>query len=237
MPRTIVLVHGAWHGAWCWAPLQAMLDAAGVPSLALDLPGHSTSREPLGDLYGDGAAVGRLLDTVAGDVVLVGHSYGGAVISEAAVARTKNVAHLVYVAAFCLEVDESVLGFSRGQPDQDYALATALVFAEDGTTVTVEPSRAREVFYGDCTDDQAATAIVRLGAQPLATFTQPQRSAPWKVLPSTYVLSERDNAVPASHQEVMAPRCGNLVRLDSDHSPFMSHTAQLGTLLASLAWA
>jgi len=78
---------------------------------------------------------------------------------------------------------------------------------------------------------------VRLGAQPLATFTQPQRSAPWKVLPSTYVLTERDNAVPASHQEVMAPRCGNLVRLDSDHSPFMSHTTQLTSLLASLASA
>jgi pimeloyl-ACP methyl ester carboxylesterase len=126
MSRTIVLVHGAWHGAWCWAPLQATLDAAGVPSLALDLPGHSTSPEPLGDLYGDGAAVGRLLDTVACDVVLVGHSYGGAVISEAVADRT-NVSHLVYVAAFCLEVDESVLGFSRVQPDQDYALAKALV--------------------------------------------------------------------------------------------------------------
>ena len=236
MPRTIVLVHGAWHGAWCWAPLQATLDAAGVPSLALDLPGHSTSPEPLDDLYGDGAAVGRLLDTVAGDVVLVGHSYGGAVISEAAGART-NVAHLVYVAAFCLEVDDSVLGFSRLQPDQDYALAKALVFAADGTTVTIAPSRAREVFYGDCTDNEAAAAIARLGAQPLATFTQPQRSAPWKVLPSTYVLTERDNAVPTSHQEVMAPRCATVVRLDSDHSPFLSHTAALASLLAFLASA
>ena len=236
MPRTIVLVHGAWHGAWCWAPLQATLDAAGVPSLALDLPGHSTSPEPLGDLYGDGTAVGRLLDAVANDVVLVGHSYGGAVISEAAADRT-NVSHLVYVAAFCLEIDESVLGFSRVQPDQDYVLAKALVFAEDGTTVTVEPSLAREVFYGDCTDNQATAAIPRLGAQPLATFTQFQRSAPWKVLPSTYVLAQRDNAVPRSHQEVMASRCSTVVRLDSDHSPFMSHTAQLASLLVSLASA
>src|SRR4029077_3135650 len=86
-------------------------------------------------------------------------------------------------------------------------LAKALMLAEDGTTVTVEPSLAREVFYGDCTDNPAAAAIPRLGAQPLATFTQPQRSAPWKVLPSTYVLAERDNAVPRSHQEVMAARC------------------------------
>jgi pimeloyl-ACP methyl ester carboxylesterase len=205
-----------------------------VPSLALDLPGHSTSPEPMGDLYGDGAAVGRLLDTVAGEIVLVGHSYGGAVISEAAGDRT-NVAHLVYVAAFCLDVDESVLGFSRAQPDQDYALAKALVLAADGTTVTVEPSRARELLYGDCTANQAAAAIARLGVQPRATFTRPQRSAPWKVLPSTYVLTERDCTVPTLHQEVMASRCGTVVRLDSDHSPFMSCTTELAGLLVSLA--
>ena len=138
-----------------------------------------------------------------------------------AAADTTNVAHLVYVAAFCLEVDESVLGFSRVQPDQDYAFAKALVLAEDGTTVTIAPSLA-EVFYGDCTDNQAAAAI-RARSQPLATFTQAQRSAPWKVLPSTYVLAERDNAVPRSHQEVMAPRCSTVVWLDCDHSPFMSH--------------
>ncbi|MEL6894442.1 MAG: alpha/beta fold hydrolase, partial [Actinomycetota bacterium] len=116
-PRLVVLVHGAWHGAWCWASFQAELDRRGVPSLAIDLPGHGASTEPLGDLHGDAAALGPMLDAVAerrpdvttDGVVLVGHSYGGAVVSQAAAGRN-DVAHVAYVAAFALQADESVMG-------------------------------------------------------------------------------------------------------------------------------
>ena len=84
----VVLVHGAWHGAWCWAALQAELDRRGVPSLAVDLPGHGASPEPIGGLHDDAAAVTALLDHLAsgaaGPITLVGHSYGGAVITQAA---------------------------------------------------------------------------------------------------------------------------------------------------------
>ena len=97
----VVLVHGAWHGAWCFAALQAELDSRGIPSLAVDLPGHGASTAPLGDLHGDAAALTEVLRTVRGPVVLVGHSYGGAVISQAAI--PSNVVHLVYLAAFVLD--------------------------------------------------------------------------------------------------------------------------------------
>ena len=98
--RPIVLVHGAWHGAWCWAALQAALDERGLISYAIDLPGHGASTLPLGDLHGDADHVGAVLDRLAlTDVVLVGHSYGGAVITDAAAART-DLAHLVYLTAF-----------------------------------------------------------------------------------------------------------------------------------------
>ncbi|MEC8465318.1 MAG: alpha/beta fold hydrolase, partial [Actinomycetota bacterium] len=74
----VLLVHGAWHGAWCWAPLQQALDQLGIPSYAIDLPGHGISPLPLGDLHSDAAAVVEALDTLPSDTLLIGHSYGGA---------------------------------------------------------------------------------------------------------------------------------------------------------------
>ena len=80
----VVLIHGAWHGAWCWDRVVPQLETAGVPTVAVDLPGHGASTEPLGDLYTHAAFVRDLLDGIDGPIVLCGHSYGGAVISEAA---------------------------------------------------------------------------------------------------------------------------------------------------------
>ncbi len=79
----VVLVHGAWHGAWCWAAVQAELDGRGLASLAVDLPGHGASTLPFTDLAGDAAHVADVVARAARPVVLVGHSYGGAVIGEA----------------------------------------------------------------------------------------------------------------------------------------------------------
>ena len=104
---TVVLVHGAWHGAWCWSALQAELDQRGIASIAVDLPGHGASTAPLGDLHGDAAAVAAVVDRIDGDVVLVGHSYGGGVISVAG-ALSPRVRHLVYLAAYVLDATDSV---------------------------------------------------------------------------------------------------------------------------------
>ncbi|MGB8224842.1 MAG: alpha/beta fold hydrolase, partial [Polyangiales bacterium] len=82
MRSAIVLVHGAWHGAWAWDRVLPLLTAAGVPVTALDLPGRGASTAPLGDLHADAKAVTSELER-HDSVILVGHSYGGAVITEA----------------------------------------------------------------------------------------------------------------------------------------------------------
>ena len=79
---TFVLVHGAWHGAWCWDEVAARLRGDGAPVVAVDLPSVAGG----GDLYDDARAVRRVLDDIPGDKVLVGHSYGGIVITEASAA-------------------------------------------------------------------------------------------------------------------------------------------------------
>ena len=83
MTATVVLVHGAFHGSGYWAPTLKGLADRGIPAVAPDLPGHGADTRPLADLYGDVDAITEVLDTISGPVVLVGHSYGGAIITSA----------------------------------------------------------------------------------------------------------------------------------------------------------
>ena len=105
MPSTVVLVHGAWHGAWCFDRVVPLVQAAGVPVVAIDLPGHGRDPGPLTDLHGDATRVVATLDGIKGPVLLLGHSYGGAVITEAG--GHPAVTHLVYLCALALDGDES----------------------------------------------------------------------------------------------------------------------------------
>lgn len=230
----IVLVHGAWHGAWCWAALQNELDRRGIPSLAVDLPGHGASVLPLGDLHGDAAHVVDVVTTLSRPVVLVGHSYGGAVITEAAVrlkgATDSPVGHLVYLAAFCLDEGESVMDVARHESGGPVDLGTAMVPIDGGLTV-LDPEKAAPALYGACDERAVEAALARLSPQPIATLLQPVSGAPWYSIPSTYVVCTRDRAVHPGNQEYMARRCRTTVRLDTDHSPFLSMTSETADIL------
>jgi pimeloyl-ACP methyl ester carboxylesterase len=227
----ILLVHGAWHGAWCWAALQAELDHRGIPSLAIDLPGHGASRAPFSDLHGDAAFVRSVVDAIAGPVVVVGHSYGGAVITQAA-AGAANVRHLVYLAAFVLDEGEALLPLVQSLPPHDVALLKAMVVGE--REITIKPDLATDAFFARCDPAVAAANTARLCPQPLATFLQPVTVAAWKTIPSTYVRCTEDEAVPLDHQDHMATRCGAIETIDTDHSPFASRTADTAAIIEAV---
>jgi len=233
----VVLVHGAFHGGWCWSALQAELDRRAIPSLAPDLPGHGASLEPLGNLSDDARSVRALLDRLRDhgrDVVLVAHSYGGAVATQAA-AGAANVGHIVYVTAFVPDEGETVLGLVGSLPAAEYALQAAMVLGE--TSCTIDPGHARATFYGECTERVAGAAAARLDTQALATFSEPLTAAAWRSIPSTYVRCLRDQALPDVHQVVMAARCNDVTTLDTDHSPFASKTAELADVIERIAVA
>jgi pimeloyl-ACP methyl ester carboxylesterase len=229
----VVLVHGAWHGAWCWAGLQHALDELGVPSLAVDLPGHGASIEPLTDLAGDAEHVASVLRRLGTPAVLVGHSYGGAVITEAA-SRFPDVAHLTYLTAFALDQGESVMSLLLSLPQAHVALGLAIVAHEDGTS-EIDPAKATEAFYGECSPAVATAAIARLSPQSMVTFTDAVTGSPRNRIDSTYVRCLRDQAVHPSHQDAMAQRCTTIHTLDSDHSPFLSHVPETAAILQRLA--
>jgi pimeloyl-ACP methyl ester carboxylesterase len=176
MERPVVLVHGAWHGAWAWAwaweRVLPLLTSARVECFALDLPGHGADGAQFGDLSSEVACVRETLDELDGDVVLVGHSYGGAVITEAGLHPA--VHHLAYVAAFALDAGESCVKAAEveaglisydGRPNFGAGFTMS-----SGDMITLDPSSAAECLYNDCDADTVAWALARLGPQPLITL-------------------------------------------------------------------
>ena len=233
----VILVHGAWHGAWCWATLQRELDLRGIPSLAIDLPGHGASTEPLADLATDAAAVSAVLAKFRRPIVLVGHSYGGAVISEADLTGDdegagSTVFHLVYLAAFVLDAGESVISLTGTMPEARTALGAAMVIA-DGSS-TIDPEQAHGALYNRCDPMMTPASVARLCPQPFATFTQEATRASWRQIPSTYVRCLDDQAVAVAHQDVMAARCGTVETLNTDHSPFISMPVETAEIIARI---
>ena len=231
MTATVVLVHGAWHGAWCWDLVVGQLREQHVPVVAIDLPGHGASTEPLTDLHGHGDAVRAALDGVDGPVVLVGHSYGGAAITDAG--DHPAVGHLVYLTAFCLDVDESII--ANDLPGGEEAeLATAIEFNPDGT-IAVDPTRAGDIFYADCDPAAIAAYVAKLVPEGAAGFSQTPRAVAWRDRPSTYAVCNEDRALAPTLQRHLAERCETTVEWRSSHSPFVSRPELVTDLLVTLA--
>jgi pimeloyl-ACP methyl ester carboxylesterase len=238
MPATVVLVHGAWHGAWCWSKVVPLVEAAGVAVVAVDLPGHGDRPGPPGDLYQAAAHVREVLDGIEGPLVVCGHSYGGAVITEATADRA-GVVQLVYLAALMPDVGESV-----GTTMPDAVIGDGAVSAlggdtitrhEDGT-MTVEPGAAVPALYGDCSTEDVEFALARLCPQSAASFGQSLTGAGWRDIPATYVVCTEDRAIVAGFQRAMATaRATTVVELRASHSPFFSQPEAVADLLVELA--
>jgi pimeloyl-ACP methyl ester carboxylesterase len=224
---TVVLVHGAWHGPWCWDALTPALEARGFAVATVDLPSSGPDVTVLGDLDADVAAVTAVLDAVDGPKILLGHSYGGLPITQAAAGRA-DVDHLVYVCAFMLDAGVSLLDAAGGQPVPWWRLS------EDGTWML--PDGPEEVFYNDCAPEVTAASVARLHPQSLSACRQPLRAAAWETIPSTYVVADRDAGLPQPVQEGMASgRAGRVVHVDAGHSPFLSRPDELAALIAECA--
>ena len=226
MATQLLLVHGAWHGSWCWDRVLPALRETGFEVHTVELVSHGEDTSRLGGMHDDAAIVREVLSGLPGPVVVVAHSYGGVVVTEAA-AEAPNVGHLVYLAAFMLDEGESLLGAAGGEP-QAFFVATP-----DGRAWTTRG--AEGVFYNDCSESDKAWAVTQLQPQSASSFTETLRAAAWRDRPSTYVVCEQDQAILVFAQEAMSQRAGAVARLDCGHSPFLSRPDELVKLLAQ--WA
>ncbi len=220
-----VLVHGLWHGAWVWDGVRRDLDKAGVPSAAVELP--------MTDLRADVAATRRVLDQFGRPVVLVGHSYGGAVITDAGVHR--HAAHLLYLAAYQLAEGESV---GRTLPERDIPptrLPEALRYSDDGLQVSLDPVMARELMFADVPAAAAAAAIARLRGVGRPVFSGVPEKIGWRRRPSTYVVCADDLTVNPDLERAMATRATDLHEWPGGHSVALTRPGQVAALITSVA--
>lgn len=231
---TIVLVHGAWHDSGCWQLLQPILESAGHTVLAPDLPGHGARRNEMwrATLGGYARAVRNSVADTAGPVVLVGHSMGGAVITQVAARYPRYVSGLIYLCAFAPLGGESLVSLARA--DKAGGVPSSV---EPGLWSTrFKPERAAAVFYNQCSAALAQQASATLQLQPNLPTLQRVSPSPALCRRRAYLLCRRDEAISPDHQAWMAERAGIADRIerDWDHSPFLSAPEELARDLADI---
>jgi pimeloyl-ACP methyl ester carboxylesterase len=218
---TFILVHGAWSGSWCWRELERTLDEFHVASRSVNLPSARLGAEVATDLFNDAQHVAQAADDLD-HVVLVGHSYGGAVISEAA-PLMRGLQQLIYIAALVPNKGESAAEAGRAvrvRTELDDAIEV------DGDYLRLNKTRARSALFGQCDVSVQEWAIQRLTTQTIASFRS-LRTSDSTGAASLYIKCRSDRAIDPGLQNVMATRCDEHVELESDHSPFLSHPLEI----------
>jgi pimeloyl-ACP methyl ester carboxylesterase len=215
------LVHGAWHGGWCWERLAPELALAGHDVVAPDLP----CDDPEAGLEAYAETVLAALEGAGEDIVLVGHSLGGLTVPLVAAARP--VARLVLLAALLPEPGRSLGDQLRA--DKGILLAAPDLADEAVTTAA---------FYSECDPDTAHRAFARLRPQARAPQVEPSPLTAWPDVPAEYVVCTRDRMVSPAYGARAAAARGLPVReLASDHSPMLSQPRALAALLTAHAEA
>ena len=239
----IVLVHGAFSGAWSWEPVLPGLSAAGHQVHAVDLPGHGEDDTPVAEVTLD-AYADKVCSVLAEGppAVLVGHSMGGVVITQAAARCPERIAGLVYLAAFLPSDGQSLLDLTQLPEGAGDQVQANLVVDGDPPVATMPPDAARTAIHGCADDEAAAWAVARRGPQPVAPFGQPVRIEPanreaFEALPRAYVTCLQDRAIPPALQRRMfeTAGCDPVIEIDTDHAPMLSRTDETLAVLDQLA--
>ncbi len=232
---TIVLVHGAFADASGWGGVITRLEERGYTVLA--------PANPLRGVATDSAYIASVLATISGPIVLVGHSYGGEVITNAATG-SPNVKALVYIAAFAPDAGESAGGILAQFPGSMLTPANLILrpFPQpDGTTGTdayINPTVFREAFCADCSADTAAVMAAAQRPAALATLSEPSGVPAWKTIPSWYLVANQDHAIPPAAERFMAARMhAQTVQINSSHAAMVTHPGAVTDLILSAAKA
>lgn len=225
---TVVLVHGAFADASGFAGVIRELESAGHTVVA--------PPNPLRSLASDAAALSAVVKAIDGPVLLVGHSYGGAVITQAS-ADLENVAGLVYVAAFGLDVGESCASVQGPFPPSmlastSYPTPYDAPGAPSGPDLYIGKEQFRETFCADVPVDVADVMFATQRPLSLAALTENATAAGWKTKPSWFLVSEHDNAIPPDAERFMAERMGAVTEsINGSHTAFIADPVRVASFI------
>jgi pimeloyl-ACP methyl ester carboxylesterase len=215
----VVLVHGAWADGSSWSKVIPLLQAKGIDTVAVQLP--------LTTLAGDVATVRRAIALHDGPVVLAGHSYGGAVITEAG--NDPRVVGLVYVAAFAPDAGESVGSVSEPYPPAP--LGAELRPDAEGF-LSISAKGFAEDFAQDVPEEELRVLWAAQGPTNAAVFGTPISSAAWKTKPSWFVVAEQDRAIPPALEKAEAERMkATTINVAASHLVMISHPKEVADLI------
>jgi len=227
---TFVLVPPAGCGAWAWEVVDEELDRLGIAHHAVDPPSLGSAPPPDAGIRQDAAVVRSVLDTLARPVVLVGNSYGGFVISAAAVDHPA-VARLVYVAAFMPEPGISV--FEQLVTTDEFS--DALTMTDDGLGI-FDPDRAPAIVFHQADPEKAERAAIRMQPQRVSDIGAALPAVAWQGIPSTYIVCTEDRSIPPDYQQLCATqRATAKIEVPWDHVPSLSHPGELAQIFAGIS--
>ncbi|MCV7230631.1 alpha/beta fold hydrolase [Mycolicibacterium komossense] len=232
---TFALVHGAWHGAWCWERLIPLLEQRGHQVIAPELP----SDDPAASFEDYADVVCAALDdgSAGDDVVLVGHSLGGHTIPL--VAARRPVRHLVYLAALVPEIGRSLRDQMRADPEMLNRMSLQALSRPDEQrrNTWIDEELTCALIFGDAEAEAAHAAFARLRPQALNPYASPFPLAQFPLTDRTYVVCTGDQMVnPAWSRQVARERLdARLVELPGDHSPALSRPTDLADILLGVA--
>jgi pimeloyl-ACP methyl ester carboxylesterase len=214
----IVLVHGLWADGSSWSKVIPILEKAGHKVIAVQLPLHS--------LADDVATVKRAIDLVGGPTILVGHSFGGFVITNAAY-NNQNVTGLVYVSAFAPDEGESTANFVDVS-----TLPPGLLVPDSGGFLYLNPEMFHEAFIQDANATEAETLAVVQKPAHQSFATEPSGPPAWKQLPTWFEVSEGDHIIPPDVQRNFAKRMNaTTISLNSSHASLVTHPDEIAKLI------
>jgi pimeloyl-ACP methyl ester carboxylesterase len=222
---TVILVHGAFADGGSWGDVIPLLEKEGYEVIAV--------QNPLTSYADDVATTRRVIDAQKQPVVLVGHSYGGAVITGAAVGAA-NVKALVYVAAFAPDAGDNLQALLEKYPSK---IGTALVPDAAGF-LYIDRTKFKEVFAADVPDKQRS--IMNASQKPihLSTFGQRYEAIAWKDIPSWYLIATEDQAINPALQRVFAERMkATTEEVTASHVPFASQPSVVASIIRKAAEA
>jgi pimeloyl-ACP methyl ester carboxylesterase len=220
----MLLVHGGFHGAWCWDRLIDVLTEKGLRAEAIEMP-FTTFADDLAELTG-------AIDRMSADgtpVTVVGHSMAGVHLTAGAGGGNghRPAAHLVYLTAVMIDP-------SHPEEAGDHSdLASALRF--DGDQVTFDPELAPSRFYNRCQPDDIEGALALIRPMTLASLIPPPGgTAAWQHISSTYIVCTDDQVMKPDGQRIMVRNATRCIQIESDHPPFLSKTTELANVLTDI---